>query len=198
MLLIPNNYTDLYSELEILKEKMEINRQVNIHSFRSDMFTGRVEDESTIYLTDSLISNYNVDPLSFRYVLGHELVHIKYNDFGKRIVWLGFKTVFSNIKRAESLLIETRADMLSYKYNNFTIVEVERILATLKEKEKGKEKKRTYKIGYPSRSLLTEVMSKFDDFSPQFIDYILEDFCTFQKVSKTTRKKISDLKEQFI
>ncbi|WP_413025104.1 M48 family metalloprotease [Paenibacillus taichungensis] len=161
------------------------------------MFTGRVEDESTIYLTDSLISNYYVDPLPFRYVLGHELVHIKYNDFGKRIVWLGFKTVFSNVKRAESLLIETRADMLSYKYNDFSFVEVKGVLTTLKKNEKGKEKSRTYKQGYPSRSLLIEAMREYKDFSPEFIDYILEDFCSFQNVFKNTRNKINDLKKQF-
>ncbi|PYY28298.1 hypothetical protein [Paenibacillus illinoisensis] len=198
MILNPENYTELYTELNFLKERMAIKGQIKLHSVKSEVFNGSVKNDSTIYLTDSLISSYYNDPLPFRYLLGHELVHINYGDFGKRIRSIASKTLYSNVKRAESLLIETRADMLSYKHNDFSFVEVKGVLTTLKKNEKGKEKSRTYKQGYPSRSLLIEVMSKFDDFSPEFIDYILEDFCTFQKVSKTTRKKISDLKEKFI
>jgi hypothetical protein len=180
----PIIYEVIYLKFEDMKNKLELSKKIKLFQKKAKWMTGTAYWKS-IVLTDKLMAEYNKHPFVLYGVLGHELIHIKYQDSGlRRLIWNIFGTFGSKKANALILLMEIRADIEGIAVAGLSDEEISLSQRILKSANNGGDKKDTYKYGYPTREQIIYFANKYKLFDDKVAIEILNDFCDFYHIEK--------------
>ncbi|GGA05217.1 hypothetical protein GCM10008018_59120 [Paenibacillus marchantiophytorum] len=176
---------------------MSLDEKIELKIYFDRVYNGVAGNKKYIIISNSLLKLYESNPQAVRCMIVHELTHIKYRDFALSKMINTFGIAFSsNYSRAISLLMEIRAEVESFRINEFTEEEFTNIHTLFNKQNKNPSKLNSYKVGYPSRDLTIAMCIKHKAFTTELINDILNDFCDVMKIKKK-RKLVERVKSKF-
>ncbi|MEK4487955.1 hypothetical protein MHH81_20825 [Psychrobacillus sp. FSL H8-0484] len=149
-----------------------------------------------IIITKDLAKMISTNYRTVRYLLTHELIHLKYQDSKTRVARLGILAFsipewipFEHRVKAYTLLTELRASIEGYSFNKYKeIDEIIKIENSTKD-PKFFNKEIAYKYGYPSTEQIANYASKYEKLTEELAREVLNDFCMVRKIKDADKDK---------
>lgn len=173
-------YKELYEYVEGLCKAMGIHKKVGMKITDSKFMTGLVYCSNYIELTKPLINIYDSKPFVVKLIIAHELVHLKYKDYGIKRAWW---TILLTSKCCVKILLqESRADIEGASYSGLTNEEIHEAHMIMKNYNKELYKSYEYKFGYASRDKRSYYSRKYKQLNDEAIIEIITDYCNSKKI----------------
>jgi ABC-type ATPase with predicted acetyltransferase domain len=176
---------------EIIKEicnEMGIKSSHVLYSMERTL-GGRVYMPFFIELTSATANQIEENCNAIRLIIAHELIHVKYRDFGLGRAIMDFR--HNLIDNARILLVECRADIEGAYYSK---VDKSQIFDSFMYiKEFNKDKPFVYYNGYPSREKRSYYATKYTSLTEEAKEEILGDYCKYYDIENVAEfiKKIN-------
>lgn len=137
------------------------------------------KNKPSIFLTQPLIESYSEFPEVFKFLLAHELIHYFYKDY--TIPWRS---------KTGILLKETRANVEGAALAALTKKEIRQAQEFLHENNEGpKSRLECYKVGYPDRSMISDLCTRFRKFDEEVAREVLTDYYRYMGKDKSEQEK---------
>ncbi|WP_414854256.1 hypothetical protein [Brevibacillus sp. IT-7CA2] len=181
-------YPVQYTVIKNLMGDMDIECDIYVsESNRYDAFA----DKNGIKFTTAVIEDYIEQPYVLRFFAAHELVHIKYKEYGflqaLKSTWASYSSAFG-IKgplrkgNAQILLSEMRANLEGASYAKLTPIELIMSQDAVQERNNDSVRPKSYNVGYPDREMIKEYAHRYQQLTETVAYDILLEYCTQLKI----------------
>jgi hypothetical protein len=153
-----------------------------------------------VYLTRRFLESYPEHPEIADFIIGHEMAHLLFKDYGWKVQKNFLLCLFSHEARMSNILVEIRADICSAIYGTLTEEEYIRAHKLMEKTNGGEDKIQNYKVGYPTRDerihyskvcmeLHRNKCLDRDSFSQHVIKPLLESYCDEFGIRKNQQRE---------
>lgn len=200
-----NKYPEFYKLFKELYEKSGIQRKLDIkiqYGLDSNFKLNGQAGKDTLLLPFSVVKRFYNDPdgvFVAKHIIGHELAHLKYDNNENRFISIlkNIMMLFNHRLKCESIIIESRADIVSHSITGMSKDEIKIAHDTITSTNSKKSKYLTYLLGYPTNDQRIHIESSHIEFDQcAFDDIINTVICDFLDVFRIRNREtfLNDLK----